>query len=241
VLCDSSRLLYYNIVSILDLLFPKYCVGCKKIGDYVCDACFAKIALPASVPCLVCNRPSFSGITHPGCKGRYAINGVIPSVSYKGVVKKLIYAFKYKPYVSDLAVFIASLMHELLIQNPVWISTVRTKPTLVPIPLSSQRLRNRGYNQSEILAKELGKLSRIDASSLLLRVKDTAFQSKLDRKERKKNVLGAFAMLDQDPIPKTVLLIDDILTTGVTLFEASSVCKKAGVQEVWAIPFAVEE
>lgn len=195
--------------------------------------------------CLVCNRASYDGLTHPKCRGVYVIDGSFTSVDYKGTVKKLLYTFKYKPYVSNLSTLLSDLFYEGLIQQEGFMRAMEQSSNetivLVPIPLHSTRLRQRGYNQSEILAIELGKKFDLPIENLLTRVKKTISQFGLKREERIENVKGAFLIHNSKFIIQSstnVFLIDDIMTSGSTFLECAYVLKKAGVKRVWGLALA---
>ncbi len=227
-------------MGILDLLFPKYCVNCRKLGSYLCPNCFAYISFDDSGTCLICLRASIDGVTHPACRSRYAIDAAFASIAYKGVVKKLIYSFKYKPYLTDLKTVLGDLFYESLIQQEGFTQILEMSPVLVPIPLHSSKLKSRGYNHAQILASQLAKRLNLQQADLLKRVKKTASQFGLKREERRINVAGAFAvspnvLLSQYP---NIFLVDDILTTGATLLEAANVLKRAGARRVWGIALA---
>lgn len=234
-------------MNILEILFPRYCVNCKKYGDFVCPDCFSRLSFDTKNICLVCGKPSFDGLSHPNCIGRITISGSFTGVVYNGVVKKLLYQFKYKPYVYGLGSFISDLLYESIIQNEEFArQTTSGKWILIPIPLSSSKLKKRGYNQSEILAKNLAKKFDFPVYNLLERVKETKSQFNLSKKERKENMTGAFALNSKLLIHNSelknanIFLIDDVLTTGTTLSEAAKVLKKAGAKSVWGIAFARE-
>lgn len=172
--------------------------------------------------CLVCNRNSLDGLTHPSCKNRYAIDGAFSAVSYKGVVKKLLYNFKYKPYLADLKNSLTELFYESIIQNEEFVRTIQQfnnrTIVLVPIPLHANKLRQRGYNHAEILAEILGKKLNLKVADVLKRVKQTKTQFGLSLKQRKENISGAFMLNTKYSIDNAnVFLVDDILTTGSTL------------------------
>src|SRR5438034_7549018 len=179
----------------LDLVFPKRCVSCRKMGTYVCEDCFASLSFDLRVLCVMCNKGSIDGLTHPGCRSKYAIDGVFCSVVYGRVVRKLLYAFKYKPYVSDVGETMIALFYEGIIQQEGFVSRLsKTKSILVPIPLSSARYRKRGYNHAKILADGLGKKLEIEITDCLKRIRETKPQFGLKREERIKNVQGAFSL-----------------------------------------------
>lgn len=231
---------------LLDLIFPKYCVNCKKYGDYLCPNCFSKLSFDTQNICLPCGKPSYDGLTHPACVGENTISGSFTGVVYNFITKKLLYQFKYKPYLSNLGVFLTDLLYEALIQDENFnrVFKEKNKIILVPIPLSSSKIRKRGYNQAEILAKNLGKRFGFHVYNALLRIKETKSQFSLSKKERVENMKDAFGinikLIDQIK-GKTIFIVDDVLTTGSTLSEAAKVLRKNGAKEVWGIAFAREQ
>lgn len=224
----------------LDFIFPKYCVNCRKIGDYICANCFSFLSFDFSMICLVCNRNSLDGLTHPGCKSKYSIDGAFCAVAYKGIMKKLIYNFKYKPYLSDLNKTLTELFYESLIQQELFQKAYSLKPVLVPIPLSKNRLRKRGYNHAQLLAEGLSAKLDLPVVDCLKRIKETKSQFGLNLKDRKENLKNAFAIIPNSPITQhpNILLVDDILTTGLTLLEGARILKKNGAKKVWGLTLA---
>src|SRR5690348_9191136 len=127
-------------MGVLDLFFPKRCVACRKRGEYLCTNCFAKVSYDISPRCLLCQRPCIDGLTHPVCKTLYSIDGCFSGVLYKGVIKKLLYQFKYQPNLSDLKIFLTELLYESLIQDETFVSCSSASSHLyVPIPLSAKK------------------------------------------------------------------------------------------------------
>ena len=156
------------------------------------------------------------------------------------LTRKLIYQFKYEPHIKQLAAPLASLMEEHfgLIQKTPFTS----KSLLVPIPIERTRLKSRGYNQTEELAKELVKKFSVPAAlNNLVKVKRTKPQVKLSAKERQENLRGAFAVQNPEEISgKEIFLVDDVYTTGATMEECARVLLKAGAKAVWGIAIARE-
>ncbi|MFH1832865.1 MAG: ComF family protein [Candidatus Levyibacteriota bacterium] len=227
----------------LDFIFPKYCVNCRKIGAYICPDCFTYLSFDVGEICLACNRPSINGLTHPYCRGRYVIDGAFSSICYKGIAKKLIYSFKYKPYLSDLKKVLTDLFYEGLIQKEAFNKILEESDEfiLVPIPLHASKLKSRGYNQAEILASELAQRFNFNTQNLLERTKNTRSQVGLKEKERRENISGAFRIVNHKLSAisnKQVFLVDDVLTTGSTLAEAAKVLKKAGAKKVFGLTLA---
>lgn len=234
---------YTKTVGILDIFFPKRCINCKKFGEYVCADCFTRFSFDSGSMCLVCGNGSIDGLTHPICKGKYVIDGVFCGFSYKSITKRAIYVLKYQPFLFDIAGMLSDLLYESLIQQEQFMKILQKGSTVsVPIPLSSKKLKNRGYNQAEILAKKLAGLFHCSIVQLLTRVLDTKPQFTLTREERRANVKGAFRINDKglminDKV-KTVFLIDDVLTTGSTLLEAANILKRNGFEKVYGVCFA---
>lgn len=231
-------------MGLLNILFPKYCVNCRKLGAYICANCFSFISFDVAMICLVCNRGSFDGLTHPKCRKRFAIDGAFAAVSYKGIVRKLIYNFKYKPFLSDLRDSLVDLFYESIIQNEVFVQTLEQLNNraivLTPVPLHWIRFNKRGYNHAQLLAKGLSFKLNIPFIELLKRVKATKSQFGLNLKKRKENISDSFVITPNIPIFKhpNIFLIDDILTTGSTLLEAARILKKNGAKKVWGLALA---
>lgn len=225
------------------------------MGSYICSNCFTYISFNESGTCIVCQRPALGGLTHPVCRGKYTPDGVFSSLVYKGVVKKLVYKFKYNPHLTDLKHTLEDLFYEGLIQNEAFYSLLgQQKTVLVPIPLYKSKMRKRGYNQAEILSIGLGKRLNIPVENVLERVKNTNTQVGLKKEEREINIKGAFRIknnvilsgtkdLDSSAWPQNdkvgqVFLVDDVVTSGATLKEAAKLLKKSGVEKVYGITLA---
>jgi len=240
----QSPFCYTDIVDFLNFLFPKYCINCKKLGDYICANCFTFISFDIDGVCAVCGKPSINKLTHPGCKNKYSIDGVFSSILYKGVSKKLIYNFKYKPYLADLRKLLSELFYEGLIQKEDFYNIYKkfsNNLILVPVPLYKSRQRARGYNQAEILAGELSKKFNIKTLSVLKRVKKTVSQVGLSKIDRRKNIKDSFEINeDLKSVTKDhyIFLVDDVFTTGSTLIEASKALKRHGAKKVWGLTLA---
>lgn len=224
---------------ILDFVFPKRCVGCGKIGKYFCDRCKLHIRIIEAneAICPICERSAIDGATHPRCKTRYTIDGLTSFFHYDGVIKNAIKAIKYR-YISDLTREFVSLIPDNRIHGQIGFD----KAVLVPIPLHESRLRERGFNQAEILAKLLAKRLNISMkTNLIFRNKKTTPQVEMrDRKERLRNMEQVFSASSSIRLSNypTVLLFDDVFTTGATMRAAASIFKRHGVQFVWGVTMA---
>lgn len=227
-----------------EIFYPKRCVACRRPGSYICGEDFAKISFLDFQICGVCQKGSIDGMTHPGCKTAHSIDGIISSIAYRGIVKKLLYQFKYRPFLTDLKKPLGKLFYEGLIQQEAFIKFLEKDTFLVAIPLHKSRERKRGYNQSELLANELSKLLLIPKiSNVLVRIKKTTPQFKLSKEERRVNLKDAFGInlkLKDTIKGKNILLVDDITTTGATLKECAKILKRSGVGKVLGITLAHE-
>ena len=228
----------------MNLLFPKYCINCRKLGDYICPNCFSFISFDQTAICPSCNRQSINGLTHPKCQTKYGLDGIFSTLSYKGIVKKLVYNFKYNPYLADLKNLLAELFYEGLIQKEDFYNIYKkfsNKLILVPIPLYKSRQKARGYNQAEILAGELSKKFNIKTFPVLKRVKKTVSQVGLSKIDRRQNVKESFEVnenLKSAAKDYYIFLVDDVFTTGATLTEACKVLKRHGAKKVWGLTLA---
>lgn len=222
----------------LDLLFPKRCVTCRKIGSYLCPDCFSKIEFVENPVCAVCQRQAVGGRTHPRCKNRYRLDGLVVACRYKGAVKTAIVKVKYK-WIYDIEKIFVDLLVERL-----WKFDLPKDVILVPVPLHSSRKRWRGFNQAEVLAKSLAEKFGVPHANILVRNRQTKPQVALSRDERLKNVKDAFLISHQklgsgSISGKNIVLVDDVYTSGATMGECCRVLKKAGAGEVWAMAVAL--
>lgn len=159
------------------------------------------------------------------------------------VIKRLIYHFKYQPYVGDVYKIIVDLLYEGIIQKEalMMILAKEKECVMIPIPLHSNKLRERGYNHAALMAKHLSEKLHLVYHEYLFRNKQTLTQAGLSKQERKANMRDAFSLKKQwIVVGQTIFLVDDIVTTGVTFIEAAKVLKKAGAKSVYGIAFAGE-
>ena len=220
----------------LDLLFPQHCVGCGKEGEFLCYSC--RQSLPRITPplCPRCGRPQPSGILCPGCVGWSAkIDGIRSPFRFDGAMREAVHQLKYRN-LRALAVPLAKLLLDYLVTNPV------PAEVLVPVPLHRKRLRERGYNQSSLLARQLGKLANLPVvDDCLIRQRHAPPQARTATvEERQSHVIDAFACPDHRLRDKQVLLIDDVSTSGATLDACAAALKTAGATSVWGLVMARE-
>lgn len=202
----------------------------------LCTTCASAIPTVTAV-CFVCERRSPEGEVCLQCKGRTRLRRFVAPLPYhEEAVRELIHTFKYRGVreISDvLARFIVTYINETRITLP-------ERALLVPIPLHRKRLRERGFNQAEVIAKSLAKALSIPLeNNILMRAKYAPPQTTMKtRKEREENAKNLYAVAAPIPDGATIILVDDVSTTGATLEEAARVLKEARAKQVWAFTAA---
>ncbi len=221
---------------ILDVVFPKLCVGCGRVGKYICAACRVSIRTidQRETICPVCEKSAMDGITHPRCKTRYSLDGLTSVFHYDGVARKAIKALKYR-FVSDLAKEFVGLVPQR------W-SRLAGDTIIVPVPLHPSRLRYRGFNQAEVLGTIFAQRIHVPFRPLVLKrvVKTLSQVEVMGREKRLKNLEKAFVYHNSgfNIHDSCILLFDDVWTTGATLRSAGNALKRAGASFVWGVTMA---
>lgn len=220
-------------MNLLDLLFPRRCVSCGKLGGYFCRKCANSIQFLDNQICPVCAKPSIDGRTHIKCQTAYNIDGLYSAVYFKDAIKDAIHQFKYQQ-ISDLSGVLAKILVNKFPQHLIYFDF------LCSVPLYPSRQKERGFNQSFSLAQHIGRAWRIPATDkLLVRTKKTVPQADLKKEERLKNVKDAFSLSKNiDLIGKSIGLIDDVSTTRSTLLECAKILKRAHAKFVYGIVVA---
>jgi ComF family protein len=230
-----------------NLFFPRFCVNCRKEGENLCQDCFSLVDLAQNCFCPFCRPPKIvlQGRTCPVCGKNKALAGLFAAASYKNsITKRLISQFKYEPFVKELAKTLASLIiqhFQLLDEHPPFFKD-RAGFILMPVPLHKKRLKWRGFNQAEEIARHLSDFYKIPLiSNVLLKIKETPAQVELSEEQRQENVKGVFSCKNPEAVRnKKILLVDDVFTTGATIKECARVLKDAGAKEVWGVAVARE-
>ena len=227
------------------VLFPPQCLGCAEIIDQVdgrifCLSCEARIHFIAGSICHIC------GTTFPDSPADNHLCGECLDkkpyffraraiFSYDDVILNSIHQFKYKNNIS-MGEILAAFMADFSFPD----INFSDYSLMMPVPLHIKRLRERGFNQSLILARAIGKKKQIPVNfSLLKRHKYTLTQTGYHKQERKQNIRGAFEVTDIKKITgRNILLIDDVYTTGATVNECAKILIKAGAQMVSVLTLA---
>ena len=201
-------------MDLVNFLFPRKCLECKKVGRYICDDCILKVRV--------------GGILNKDNLKVYSI------FRYEGVIRRAIISLKYK-FATDISEELVNLTVKRL-KNSNYFEGKNF--TLVPIPLHRQRENWRGFNQTEIIGEKIAsKMGWKYSRDLLIRVKKTNPQVELKGVERKENLSNAFTINPDKSISKNIKIIifDDVYTTGSTINEATKVLKKDGFTKIFCL------
>jgi ComF family protein len=208
---------------LLDVFFPKSCLNCGREGDYLCQDCQGMLALSGFH-----EKPS---VPH--------LEDLYFPLSYQNpLFKTLLHQFKYEPFLRELSRTLTDLIiaHFQLLDNQIKLQDA----VLLAVPLHKKRLKWRGFNQAEEIARELSRFLNIPLlQGCLSRTKETRPQVELNEEERKENVKGIFEVTNKELLKdKKILLVDDVCTTGTTLSECAKALREAGAREVIGVTLA---
>ena len=240
-----------------DLLFPVFCLGCNEQNDasptYLCADCFTKIRPRDKWECAFCGASSRFGRTCPFCLATrdpaqpdqqlHSLDYLWPATDYRqALVRKALGAHKYR-FIKTLSAPLSQLVVQFLKTKKLLprLQQARDQLVLIPVPLHRQRLNWRSFNQSELLANQLGTLLNLPVNNKsLFRAQARKHQVDLkDHAQRAGNIKGVFRCLpDLSLKNKSVLLFDDVATSGSTLDECARLFKSRGASEVIGITIA---
>lgn len=231
--------MFRALLTSLSARLPSQCDVCRAWpADVVCEACVARFAQPRP-RCQTCALPTPAGVAQCGAclTAPPPLDLCLAAVPYAYPWSDLIIGYKFH----DRPGLSSSLA--LLLRSTPWVEPALDRADLLlPMPLSPQRLQERGFNQALVLARQLAPDKT--AADLLLRIKDTPPQSQRKRAERLRSVSGAFAV---DPLRldrvknQRVVLVDDVMTSGASLFAAATALRAAGAAHITGLVVARTE
>lgn len=240
---NATALLRTAGETVLSLLFPSHCANCEAdtpSGVHLCGAC-AETARRIEPPCCHrCSQPFEGAIDGAfvcsNCNDRdFAFDCAVARFLSRGVVREFIHRFKY-----DRQFYLRHTLAEWLAAS-LEDERIRSQPAdfLVPVPLHSARLREREFNQADVLARLAGKRAKIPVLPCLRRIRYTSTQTRLDRHERMENLRGAFRVRQSSAVhSRHLILVDDVFTTGATVDECARVLRQAGAASVRVVTVA---
>lgn len=207
---------------ILDLLFPKTCFGCGQVGHYFCPNCLSKIKY---------HQPKY--FSDPIKEGSLSL------FRYHGTIRRAIQSLKYE-FVTDLSDEISNIFSQKIISQYPHLLKYWQKNNfiLTPIPLYYSRLNWRGFNQSELLSQKISQQLNLQFSNhIILRHRHTHTQSRIkNHQKRQENIKNAFTSIS--PIPKNLIIFDDVATSFSTLNSAYDSLKSSGLNHCWFLTLA---
>jgi ComF family protein len=218
--------------SVIGLLLPPRCGGCGRLGSLFCDGCRSRTRRLEEPTCRRCGVEVEHARSTCACRGRIrSLTRLRSAAAYEGPLEKALHRLKYegrRPLAKPLALLLAERLavEGLAAAAVAW------------VPLHRARLRRRGYNQAELLGRELARLCALPVVEGLERVRDTPPQVGLDRIRRRANVNGAFGWRGGELDRRPLLLVDDVATTGATLDACAAVLRAAGAGPVIGLTVA---
>ena len=217
-----------------DWLYPPVCAGCGKSGERFCADCLSQAVIIQGSLCAFCGRKIGAGrsLCAQCGHGNVFFDAAASWAVYGGVLREAIHALKYKQDIG-LGDYFSTFLISLL-KSRGWVFDL-----VLPVPISHDRLKERGYNQSALLSRPIAHHFRIEHTTKALhRVKETGTQVNHTKIERDEFLRDAFSANPAKLKERKVLLVDDIITTGSTINHCAKALKEAGASQVMAISIA---
>lgn len=228
-------LLQKFINDIAALVFPASCFGCNRDDHWLCPECVATLMLNTQPECPYCRTPSARGRRCPSCQNKGILDGLIVAAPYNLVWKKIIHQYKFS--------FVESAAHDIFKAVATsWQqlgSNIEPDTMVLPVPLSHKRQLWRGFNQSAILGRLLAKNLGLPYGEFMQRSGKQIEQSKLTRTGRLANAARqTFSIKHIEKVPPSVIIVDDVYTTGATMEACAQALRAVGVKTIWGCVIA---
>ncbi len=222
------------------MLFPHDCISCGAEGGLLCSQCIDIVHSAEHAQCYMCKQSTVFGNLCAQCAPLGSMNNVCIMVPYEQPqVRALIHLYKYE-FVEEAGDILAALLVRYMRKIHARELLDISRPIVMPVPLSPQRIRERGYNQADIMAQAVAQEFRASfIPAALVRTAHTQRQATLGRAQRLQNIRNAFTIVDSKAVlGGDVILCDDVVTTGATLEACAAALKDAGARRVYAIALA---
>ena len=214
--------------TLINVLLPPVCAGCGKVGALVCSECKSHVQWVREPICFSCGKPGdvLVGLCNNCYRRPLSTRQIRAAALHVNPIRRILHLMKYEGYFA-----LADPLAAVMIQA--WPRWETLFDIVVPVPLHSERRRQRGYNQAELLVKAMRQKTNWDiVPEALSRHKRTAPQVGLTINQRQRNVRGAFSADESIASGKKILLVDDVCTTGSTLDSAAQELLEAGAYSV---------
>lgn len=217
------------------ILFKNSCLICKRVSEIeLCESCINQFQKLPFNTCPVCKSILKDNICNLCQEKNFLFKNLIALGVYNGLIKIIIYNFKFakiKKYKEPLAILLSQKIKQEF--------DIEQIDYIIPVPLHKERLKERGFNQSELLAKRISKIINKPCITSLKRIKKTLPQHSLSPLEKIENIKDAFEIKTKKNLKnKNILIIDDIFTTGSTIQEICKVLLKHGVKDIYVAVLA---
>lgn len=207
--------------NIINELYPSQCIICGKLySDSICNKCYKKLEIVAK---------------SEKYKSK-SFNEHIYLFKYEGKIRNLIIDYKF----NDKA-YLSNFFTKIIIKNEKICGKIKSYDIIIPVPIHKKRKNERGYNQSELIARKISKnIHELElVTNSLIKEKNTVAQSTLTKEQRKQNAKKVYKLINKEKIQnKKVILLDDIYTTGSTTEECSKILKQNGAKEILVLTIA---
>ncbi|MEY8427250.1 ComF family protein [Lachnospiraceae bacterium 46-15] len=231
-----------QLEKILEILYPRHCPVCREIvkvrGALICPECKKKLSPIREPICKKCGKPIFDPVQEycEDCRTRrHLYTRGLAVLLYTGKIKESVCQMKFhnkREYIDFYGVYMAEVLGKQILEWGV--------QALIPVPLHRSKLRRRGFNQAELLAKEIGRALGIPVrTDIVQRIRKTKPQKELLYRERQNNLKGAFKISQYDVKLKKIVLVDDIYTTGSTVDEIAGRLLEQGAEEVYFVSLCI--
>ena len=220
---------------LVDTIYPMECAGCGDMGKIICGKCSDRLPWLGDSRCQVCSMPTEERICLRCAETQRSFDGIRAPFRYEGSVRRAILALKYggiKAAAPQLGLMMAEYLNAVDVPGDV----------LVPVPMHGQRRRERGYNQAELLSREISRNTRLrHENGVLMRTRHVEPQARTTEGiQRSVNVAASVAVPEGLRLDgSAVILVDDVATTGSTMDVCAEALKGAGAESVWGLVLAV--
>jgi len=209
---------------ILNLFYPPMCGICGKLNqNFLCQKCNNTLK----------NQAKFN-VENFQKKEKY-FKELLYIFKYEGIIRKTILKYKFQE-----GSYLYKTFVNFILKNQKFFEFIKSYDTIVPVPISKKRYKERGYNQSYLIAKEISKKTKLELQNrCIIKSKNVIEQSKLNKEEREKNIKGVYEIIDKENLQnKRIILVDDIYTTGNTVNECCRILQKAQPKSISVIVIA---